>query len=128
MAPAKPHKIVAYCEYSSALDILEVGIQLEFLDQPDLPIHGQSSSKNRIEAIKLFMQHPDHCIVLITANAGSEAVDLSPADYILLLHPIWNPAQIQQCIGRACRHGQERQVKARVLVATSSIENYVYKI
>lgn len=27
--PAKPHKIVVYCEYLSALDILEVGIQQE---------------------------------------------------------------------------------------------------
>ena len=128
MAPAKPHKIAVYCEYLSALDILEVGIQQEIPDQPILRIDGQSSSKSRNEAIKLFMQDPGHCIVLVTFNAGSEAIDLSSADYVLLLHPIWNPAQIQQCIGRAYRHGQKRQVKARVLVARSSIETYVYRI
>ena len=128
MAPAKPHKIVVYCEYLSALDILEVGIQLAMPDNPILRIDGQSSSKSRNNAIKLFMQDPKHCIVLVTFNAGSEAIDLSSADYVLLLHPIWNPAQIQQCIGRAYRHGQERQVKARVLVAKSSIEQYVYRI
>ena len=128
MAPAKPHKIVVYCEYLSALDILEVGIQQEVPDEPILRIDGQSSSKSRDEAIKLFMQDPGHCIVLVTFNAGSEAIDLSSADYVLLLHPIWNPAQIQQCIARAYRHGQERQVKARVLVARSSIETYVYRV
>ena len=83
---------------------------------------------SRDEAIKLFMQNPEHCIVLVTLNAGSESIDLFSGKYVLLLHPIWNPAQIQQCIARAYRHGQERQVKARVLVAKSSIEIYVYKI
>ena len=39
-----------------------------------------------------------------------------------------NRAQFQQCIVRAYRHGQERQVKARVLVARASIEGYVYRI
>ncbi len=50
------------------------------------------------------------------------------AGYVLFLHPIWNSAQMQQCIGRVYRHGQEQQVKARVLAAQGSIENYVYKI
>ena len=128
MAPAKPHKIVVYCEYLSALDILEVGIQHAIPGKPILRIDRQSSSKSRNEAIRLFMQDPKHCTVLVTFNAGSEAIDLSSADYILLLHLVWNPAQIQQCIGRAYRHGQERQVKASVLVAKSFVKDYVYKV
>ena len=125
-AAAKPHKIVVYCEYLSALDVLEVVIQQENPNQPILRIDGQSSSKARNEAIELFMEDPKHCIVLITVNAGIEAIDLSSADYVLFLHPIC--AQLQQCIGRAYCHGQERQVKARVLVARASIEGYVYRI
>ena len=128
MAPAKPHKIVVYCEFLSALDVLEVGIQQEIPEKPILRIDGQSTGKSRDEAIKLFMQDPEHCIVLVTFNAGSEAIDLSSAHYVLPLHPTWNPAQIQRRIGRAYRHGQERQVMARVLVAKSSFETYVYKV
>ena len=85
---AKPHKIVVYCEYLSALDVLEVGIQLEMPGQPILRIDGQSSNKHRDDAIELFMQDPKHCIVLVTFNARSEVTDLSSADYVLLLHPI----------------------------------------
>ena len=128
MDPAKPHKIVVYCEYLSVLDILEVGIQQEMLDQPVLRIDGHSSSKSRNEAINLFMQDHEHCIILVTVNTRNEVIDISSADYILFLHLFQNPAQIQQYIGRAYRHGQEQQVKARVLVAKSSIESYVYKI
>ena len=128
MAPAKPHKIVVYCEFLSALDVLEVGIQQEIPEKPILRINGQSSAKSRDEALKMFLQDPEHCIVLVTFNAGSEAIDLSSAHYVIPLHPTWNPAQIQQCIGRAYRHGQERQVMARVLVAKSSIETYVHKV
>ena len=86
--PAKPHKIVVYCEYLSTLVIPEVGIQQEMPDQPVLRIDGQSSTKSRNEAIDLFMKDPEHCIVLITVHTGSEAIHLSSADYILFLHPI----------------------------------------
>ena len=88
MALAKPHKLMVYCEYLSALDVLEVGIQQEIPDKSMLRINGQSSSKNRNEAIKVLMQDPQHCIFLVTVNAGSEAINLSSADYVLLLHPI----------------------------------------
>ena len=94
MATAKPHKIAVYCEYLSALDVLEVGIQQEIPNQPILCSDGQSSSNARHAAIERFMEDPKHCIVLITFNAGSEVIDLSSADYFLLLHPIWNPTQI----------------------------------
>ena len=123
----KPHKVVVYCEFLSALDILAVALELECPDQPILRIDGQTSSKSRNDAIDDFMQDPKYCIMLVTVNSGSEAI-VSSADYVLFLHPIWNPAQVQQCIGRAYRHGQTQQVKARVLVARESIETYVYKI
>ena len=69
MDPAKPHKTVVYCEYSSALDVLEVGIQHEMPDQPVLRIDGHSLSKSRNEVIDLFMQDPEHCIVLVTKRS-----------------------------------------------------------
>ena len=125
-ADAKPHKILVYCEFLSGLDVLEVGLELSCPQHLILRIDGQSSTKSRNDAIRDFMQSPKHCIILVTVNAGAEAIDLSAADYVLFLHPIWNPAQMQQCIGRAYRHGQEKQVIARILVARQSIENYVY--
>ena len=104
VANSKPHKILVYCEFLSGLDVLEVGLEMTCPQHPILRIDGQSSAKNRNEAISAFMQDPKYQIMLITVNAGSEAVDLSSADYLLLLHPIWNPAQIQQCIGRTYHH------------------------
>ena len=125
-ANSKPHKILVYCEFLSGLDVLEVGLEVTCPQHLILRIDGQSSTKSRNDAIRDFMQSPKHCIILVTVNAGSEAIDLSAADYVLFLHPIWNPAQLQQCIGRAYRHGQEKRVKARILVARHSIETYVY--
>lgn len=104
VANSKPHEILVYCEFLSGLDVLEVGLEMTCPQHPILRIDGQSSAKNRNEAISAFMQDPKYQIMLVTVNAGSEAIDLFSAEYLLLLHPIWNPAQIQQCIGRTYRH------------------------
>ena len=94
VAHSKPHKILVYCEFLSGLDVLEVGLEMTCPQHPILRIDGQSSAKIRNEAISAFMQDPKYQIVLVTVNAGSEAIDLSAADYILFLHPVWNPAQM----------------------------------
>lgn len=128
VAVAKSHKVLVFCEFLSGLDVLAVGLESTCPEQPILRIDGQSSAKSKDEAIKDVMQGPRQRIMLVTFSAGSEAIDLSAADYVLFLHPIWNPAQMYQCIARAYRHGQEEQVKARILMANESIETYVYKI
>lgn len=59
---------------------------------------------------------------LISLKAGGFGLNLTEADYCILLDPWWNPAAEEQAVDRVHRIGQTRNVMVYRLVAKDTIE------
>ncbi len=64
-------------------------------------------------------------VFLISLKAGGLGLNLTEADYCILLDPWWNPATEMQAVDRAHRIGQTRTVMVYRLVAKDTIEEKV---
>jgi SNF2 family DNA or RNA helicase len=64
-------------------------------------------------------------VFLISLKAGGVGLNLTEADYCILLDPWWNPATEAQAIDRVHRIGQTKKVMVYRLVAKDTIEEKV---
>jgi superfamily II DNA or RNA helicase len=64
-------------------------------------------------------------VFLISLKAGGFGLNLTEADYCILLDPWWNPATEAQAVDRIHRIGQTRKVMVYRLVARDTIEEKV---
>jgi SNF2 family DNA or RNA helicase len=64
-------------------------------------------------------------VFLISIKAGGFGLNLTEADYCILLDPWWNPATEAQAVDRVHRIGQTKQVMVYRLVAKDTIEEKV---
>lgn len=67
----------------------------------------------------------DAPVFLISLKAGGVGLNLTEADYCILLDPWWNPATEAQAVDRAHRIGQDKPVMVYRLVARDTIEDKV---
>ena len=64
-------------------------------------------------------------VFLISLKAGGFGLNLTEADYCILLDPWWNPATENQAVDRVHRIGQTKKVMVYRLVAKDTIEEKV---
>ena len=83
--------------------------------------HGGVASRRRGDLVKRFRTDPA-CRVFLSTDAGGVGLNLQCANVILNLDLPWNPAVLEQRIGRAHRLGQHRPVQVMNFVAEASIE------
>jgi len=62
---------------------------------------------------------------LVSLKSGGFGLNLTEADYCILLDPWWNPATEAQAVDRTHRIGQTRKVMVYRLVAKDTIEEKV---
>lgn len=91
------------------------GIEYAYLD---------GATKKRDEVIERFRSGAAG-VFLISLKAGGFGLNLTEADYCILLDPWWNPATESQAVDRAHRIGQTRSVMVYRLVAKDTIEEKV---
>lgn len=75
----------------------------------------------RGEMMQRFQNNAD-CRVFISTDAGSTGLNLQTASFIINLDLPWNPAVLEQRIGRIYRLGQQRNIQVINLVAAGTIE------
>jgi SNF2 family DNA or RNA helicase len=93
----------------------EAGIDYCYLD---------GKTRRRPEVIERF-RTGDAPVFLISLKAGGFGLNLTEADYCVLLDPWWNPATEAQAVDRIHRIGQTRNVMVYRLVAKDTIEEKV---
>lgn len=121
-AVAEGHKVLIFSQFTSFLrkakDVAaELGIEHGYLD-------GGTSGPKRKELIDGFSSG-DFPLFFISLKSGGFGINLTTADYCILLDPWWNPAAESQAIDRAHRIGQENPVYVYRLVAKDTIESKV---
>ncbi len=84
--------------------------------------HGSLHVRERQEVIKRFTTDPD-CRILLCTDAGGVGLNLQAASVVINMDQPWNPAILEQRIGRVHRLGQERPVQVYHLVSSRSIEH-----
>jgi superfamily II DNA or RNA helicase len=112
-------KVVLFSEWTTMLDLIEPLLKKRKLSY--VRLDGSVPQKQRQELVHEFQTNPE-CKLFITTNAGSVGLNLQAANTVINVDLPWNPAVLEQRIGRAHRMGQTQPVQVYVLVTEGTIE------
>jgi SNF2 family DNA or RNA helicase len=118
---AEGHKVLVFSQFTSFLALVRRRLELRKITHEYLD--GRTS--NRAARVKRFQEDPKCPVFLISLKAGGVGLNLTAADYVILLDPWWNPAVEAQAIDRTHRIGQTRKVFAYRLVAKDTVEERI---
>ncbi|HUF63009.1 MAG TPA: DEAD/DEAH box helicase [Verrucomicrobiales bacterium] len=112
-------KMIIFSEWTTMLDLVEP--VLRDLGADFVRLDGKVPPKQRQNLVNSF-QNRSECRAFLTTNAGSTGLNLQAADTVINLDLPWNPAILEQRIGRAYRMGQKRKVQVYILITEGTIE------
>ena len=119
------NQVLIFSQFTSFLDIVKEKLQKEGIEYQYLD--GQTSLKEREKQVEEF-QRGERQIFLISLKAGGLGLNLTAANYVILLDPWWNPAIENQATDRAHRIGQKRAVTIIRMIAAQTIEEKILKL
>jgi superfamily II DNA/RNA helicase len=90
-------------------------------------LHGGLSSQERRKIIQRFKEDPD-CRIFLSTDAGGVGLNLQAASVVVNMDLPWNPAVLEQRIGRVHRLGQVRPVRVINFVSEGTIEQGMLKL
>ncbi len=114
------HRALVFSQFTRFLNLARErlehsGLKTSYLD-------GKTLRRDRV--IDEFREGTNP-IFLISLKAGGFGLNLTEADYCILLDPWWNPATEAQAVDRAHRIGQTKTVMVYRIVAKDTIEEKV---
>ncbi len=117
---AEGHRVLVFSQFTRFLStarqrIEDAGIACCYLD---------GKTPRRAQVIADF-KNGTAPVFLISLKSGGFGLNLTEADYCILLDPWWNPATEAQAVDRVHRIGQTRKVMVYRLVAKDTIEQKV---
>ena len=118
------HKVLIYSQFVQVLklvrtDLEQRGIPYAYLD-------GQT--RDRHAQVDRFQNDPEVPFFLLSLKAGGVGLNLTAADYVILLDPWWNPAVEVQAADRVHRIGQEKPVFVYKLIAKGTVEEKILQL
>ncbi len=118
------HKVLVFSAYKKHLALLEayfrqVGWTYSLLT---------GETYNRQSVIHKFQNDAQNKIFLIQIKAGGYGLNLTAADYVLILDPWWNPAVEEQAVNRAHRIGQFKKVMVYRFITIDSVEEKIQNL
>ena len=90
-------------------------------------LDGQTPMKKRQTMVEEF-QNGQKRLFLSSLKAGGLGINLTQANYVILLDPWWNPAIENQATDRAHRIGQKRCVSVIRLISQQTIEEKILRL
>ncbi|MBF0227735.1 MAG: DEAD/DEAH box helicase family protein [Desulfobacterales bacterium] len=88
-------------------------------------IHGSLSREERIEQIELFRNENQ---IMVSTDAGGEGINLQFCYCMINFDMPWNPARLEQRIGRIDRIGQKHNVLIFNFHLTDTVEDRVRQV
>lgn len=117
-------RVLIFSQFTAMLD--RVSWMLDGLKLNYERLEGHHDLKQRRRAIEAFQNSSQ--LFLISLKAGGTALNLTAADYVILLDPWWNPAAEAQAIDRAHRIGQTKPVMVYRLICENTIEEKIINL
>jgi len=112
-------KAVVFSQWTRTHDI--VIRRLEDRGIGYVSFHGGVPSERRPALVERFRADPD-CRVFLSTDAGAAGLNLQHASTVVNMDLPWNPALLEQRIGRIHRMGQKRPVQIVNFIAKGTIE------
>ena len=119
LAAEQDRKIVLFSEWTTTLGLIEP--QMKRLKLDYVRLDGSVPQKKRQQLVHQFQRDPK-CRAFLATNAGSTGLNLQAANTVINVDLPWNPAVLEQRIGRAHRMGQKNPVQIYLLVTECTIE------
>jgi superfamily II DNA or RNA helicase len=89
--------------------------------------HGGVPSGKRKDLVDRFRDDP-HCQLFLSTDAGGVGLNLQHATVVLNMDLPWNPAVLEQRIGRVHRLGQEQPVRVAHFISQGTIEEGMQQV
>ena len=124
LAIEEGRKTVVFSEYErmtrlAATELTKLGIEF-------VSLHGGVPTPKRGELMDRFRTDPN-CRVFLSTDAGGVGLNLQSASAVINFEPPWNPARLEQRIGRVHRMGQTNPVQVIHMLTEDSIEERVWE-
>jgi ERCC4-related helicase/predicted nucleic acid-binding Zn finger protein len=113
-------KVVIFSQWERMTRLIARGLEQRGIGYEYL--HGGIPSKDREALFTNFNNDPETRVFLST-DAGGVGLNLQSASNLINMDIPWNPAVLEQRIGRIYRMGQERNVSIINIIAQESIEH-----
>jgi SNF2 family DNA or RNA helicase len=119
------HKVLVFSQYVRYLSLIKGVLDNESISYQYLD--GSTKMHDRQKYVNEFQEGKGD-VFLISLKAGGTGLNLTAADYVIILDPWWNPAVEDQAADRAHRLGQQRPVTVYRLIMKNSIEEKIIKL
>ena len=116
------NKIVIFSQWKRMFELL-----IKELDKMNIPfvyLNGDIPATQRNTIIERF--HSDHELkIFLSTDAGGVGVNLQSANILINIDLPWNPAVLEQRIGRIHRLGQKKHINVFNFISKGSIEHRI---
>jgi len=120
-------KVLIFTEFRDTLEFLLGRLEGKGLTGQVAHIHGGMDYKERARQVASF-RDPDGARIMVATDAAGEGINLQFC-WLLINYDIpWNPARIEQRMGRVHRYKQEHDVLLINIVASQTREGRVLKV
>ncbi len=119
------HKILVFSQYKRLVDVISTELTREKIG--NCVFHGEMTTEERDDTIKRFTTEVTLPVMVLT-DAGSTGLNLQVADFVINYEQHFNPAMVEQRIGRAYRIGQKNTVNVINFHTKNTIEENIYKL
>lgn len=119
------HRALVFSQFTDYLAIVRRAIDAQGWSH--LYLDGGTPAAERSRLVESF-QRGDGDFFLISLKAGGMGLNLTAANYVILLDPWWNPAVENQAADRVHRIGQKNPVTVYRLIASDTVEERVLEL
>lgn len=92
-------------------------------------LDGQTPQQERARQVQQFNEpNAEEQVFLLSLKAGGLGLNLTSAEYVILLDPWWNPAIERQAVDRSHRIGQTKTVFSYKFITKGTIEEKILKL
>ncbi len=112
-------KVVVFSQWVRMHEIIVPRLKRRKWDH--ILFHGGVAGPKRKDLVQRFRED-DRCRLFLSTDAGGLGLNLQHASAVMILDQPWNPALLEQRIGRVHRLGQQRPVRVVHFIARGTIE------
>lgn len=112
-------KVVIFSQWQRTHELISKRMQARGMGH--VMFHGGVPGPKRKELVERFRDDPN-CRAFLSTDAGGVGLNLQHAAVVINMDLPWNPAILEQRIGRVHRLGQKRPVQVVNFVSTGTIE------
>jgi SNF2 family DNA or RNA helicase len=123
---SKGEKVIIFTYFSSYLYLLKNVLQKNGIE--NTIIKATDNLRVRDQKIENYKKSKDNNVLLMNYKIGSEGLNLTEANNIILLDSWWNFVYEEQAIARVHRTGQTKEVNVYKIMMNSSFEELMYKL